>query len=379
MKKNQNGIIIVFLIIGFSIALYYLYGILLSFIFGMLMAFSVNPVILNIQKVFKNKNISVSIFLIVNTCIILLFFMFFTKYINNDFKRLNQSFTLLAANNQENLSHTTKKAKEYITHFYDFEKQEGMSRQYSDSVITFFNNINYSKLDTESIKTSFEKIISIFQSQKDDTEKADSRFSFIFILFSTIGYFILILYQIDYFLKIRTKYFGGKIKSILHNIIDDFNSSFVKYLKLRTKIVLILSLLYVTSFIILDIPGTIFITLLIILLSYIPYFQYIALIPLSISCIVLSTENSPSFLFYFSIVSGVFILASIIEELILNPRIMEKNLGMNPAIMVISVSTWSYLLGIPGLLIGVPMTSLMIILFKHYFLHPYDEVFKTNN
>ena len=373
MKKNQNEIIIAFLIIGFSIALYFLYGILLSFIFGMLMAFSVNPVILSIQKVFKNKNISVSIFLIVNTCLIILFFMFCTKYINNDFKRLNQSFTLLAENNQENLSHTTKKAKEYITHFYDFEKQEGMSKKYSDSVITFLNNINYSKLDTESIKSSFEKIFSIFQSQKDDAEKADSRFSFIFILFSTIGYFILILYQIDYFIKIRTKYFGGKIKSIFHNIIDEFNSSFVKYLKLRTKIVLLLSLLYVTSFIILDIPGTILITLLIISLSYIPYFQYIALIPLSISCIVLSTENSPSFLFYFSIVSGVFILASIIEELLLNPRIMEKNIGMNPAIMVISISTWSYLLGIPGLLIGVPMTSLMIILFKHYFLQPYED------
>ena len=83
------------------------------------------------------------------------------------------------------------------------------------------------------------------------------------------------------------------------------------------------------------------------------------------------------FLFYFCIVLGIFILASIIEELILTPRIMEKNIGINPVIITLAISVWSYLLGIPGLLLAIPMTGLIIILFKQYFLHPYQEVFKT--
>jgi len=250
-------------------------------------------------------------------------------------------------------------------------------KQKSDSAVLSLNNIDYSELDTESIKTSFKRITSVFQSQKSEVKKIKPRFSLTFIFFSTIGYFILILFQLEYFIEIRDKYFNGKIKSMFHTIVDDFNKSFVKYFKLRTKIILLLSPIYIISFVILDMPGTILITILILLLSYISYVQYIALITLSIGCLILSIENSHSFLFYFCIVLGIFILASIIEELILTPRIMEKNIGINPVIITLAISTWSYLLGTIGLLLAIPMTTLMIILFKNYFLYPYKEVFKT--
>ncbi len=148
----------------------------------------------------------------------------------------------------------------------------------------------------------------------------------------------------------------------------------MKYLKLRTKIVLLSSIVYIAAFIILDIPGMILITFFIIILSYIPYLQYLALIPLAIGCIVLSIENSQSFLLFFGIVSGVFVFVSVLEEIILNPQIMEKNIGMNPVIMVLSLSVWGHLLGLPGLLIGIPLTSLFIIYIKRYILPSYEKI-----
>ena len=362
--------------IGFSIAFYYLYGILLPFILGMLLAFSAQPIITRIQKIVKSKGLATSIFLAVNTVLIILFFVFFTNYINRDFKRLNQSFVFLTTKNQKNLNQTTQKVKEYINNLYDIDQVEVLLKHKSDSIINKIKNIDYSELDTESIKTGFEKATAIFRSKKINTEQLKPKFSFLFILCSTIGYFILILYQLDYFTRIRKKYFGGKIKSIFHTIIDDFNQSFVKYLKLKTKIILLLSLIYISTFIILDMPGTILISLLIILLSYISYLQYLALIPLSISCMVLSVENSQSFLFYFSIVIAVFIMASVIEEWLLKPRIMKDNTGINPVIIALALSIWTYLLGMPGGLIAIPMTGLMIIIFKQYFLKPYQEVIK---
>ena len=376
MKNYRNEIIIGVLMIGFSIAFYYLYGILLPFILGMLLAFSAQPIITRIQKIVKSKGLATSIFLAVNTVLIILFFVFFTNYINRDFKRLNQSFVFLTTKNQKNLNQTTQKVKEYINNLYDIDQVEVLLKHKSDSIINKIKNIDYSKLDTESIKTGFEKATAIFQSQKINTEQLKPKFSFLFILCSTVGYFILILYQLDYFTRIRKNYFGGKVKSIFHTIIDDFNQSFVKYLKLRTKIILLLSLIYISTFIILDMPGTILISLLIILLSYISYLQYLALIPLSISCMVLSVENSQSFLFYFSIVIAVFIMASVIEEWLLKPRIMKENTGINPVIIALALSIWTYLLGMPGGLIAIPMTGLMIIIFKQYFLKPYEEVIK---
>ena len=376
MKNYRKEIIIGVLMIGFSIAFYYLYGILLPFILGMLLAFSAQPIIKRIQKIVKSKGLATSIFLAVNTVLIILFFVFFTNYINRDFKRLNQSFVFLTTKNQENLNQTTQKVKEYINNLYDIDQVEVLLKHKSDSIINKIKNIDYSELDSESIKTGFEKATAIFQSQKINTEQLKPKFSFLFILCSTIGYFILILYQLDYFTRIRKKYFGGKIKSIFHTIIDDFNQSFVKYFKLKTKIILLLSLIYISTFIILDMPGTILISLLIILLSYISYLQYLALIPLSISCMVLSVENSQSFLFYFSIVIAVFIMASVIEEWLLKPRIMKDNTGINPVIIALALSIWTYLLGMPGGLIAIPMTGLMIIIFKQYFLKPYQEVIK---
>ncbi len=376
MKNYRNEIIIGVLMIGFSIAFYYLYGILLPFILGMLLAFSAQPIITRIQKIVKSKGLATSIFLAVNTVLIILFFVFFTNYINRDFKRLNQSFVFLTTKNQKNLNQTTQKVKEYINNLYDIDQVEVLLKHKSDSIINKIKNIDYSKLDTESIKTGFEKATAIFQSQKINTEQLKPKFSFLFILCSTVGYFILILYQLDYFTRIRKNYFGGKVKSIFHTIIDDFNQSFVKYLKLKTKIILLLSLIYISTFIILDMPGTILISLLIILLSYISYLQYLALIPLSISCMVLSVENSQSFLFYFSIVIAVFIMASVIEEWLLKPRIMKDNTGINPVIIALALSIWTYLLGMPGGLIAIPMTGLMIIIFKQYFLKPYQEVIK---
>ena len=376
MKNYRNEIIIGVLMIGFSIAFYYLYGILLPFILGMLLAFSAQPIITRIQKIVKSKGLATSIFLAVNTVLIILFFVFFTNYINRDFKRLNQSFVFLTTKNQKNLNQTTQKVKEYINNLYDIDQVEVLLKHKSDSIINKIKNIDYSELDSESIKTGFEKATAIFQSKKINTEQLKPKFSFLFILCSTVGYFILILYQLDYFTRIRKNYFGGKVKSIFHTIIDDFNQSFVKYLKLKTKIILLLSLIYISTFIILDMPGTILISLLIILLSYISYLQYLALIPLSISCMVLSVENSQSFLFYFSIVIAVFIMASVIEEWLLKPRIMKENTGINPVIIALALSIWTYLLGMPGGLIAIPMTGLMIIIFKQYFLKPYQEVIK---
>jgi len=374
IQKYKHEIILAALLISFSFAFYYLYGILFPFILGLLLAFSANPIIIRIKKIVRNRNLATTIFLTVIAGIIFLFFTFLTQYINRDFKRLSKSFTVLASNNKDNLDKAGQKAKEYLGSFYDFDQLESKLKLQSDSVKYDLQKIDTSKLDTESIKGSLEEIISIFQSEDGSDSEKKTGFSIVFMLFSTILYFILILYQFDYFAEIRRKYFSKKISSKFNIIVDDFNQSFVKYFKLRTKIVLLLSLFYITAFIIIDMPGLIIITIVIVLLSYIPYLQYIALIPISIGCLVLSVENNQSFLLFFGIIAGVFIVASIIEELILNPWIMEKNIGMNPVVMILALSVWSYLFGLQGLLIGIPMTSILFIYLKRYFLTSYQEV-----
>lgn len=376
IKKYKHEILIAVLFLGFCIVFFHLYGIILPFILGLVFAFSANPLVSKIQKLVKNRDLATTIFLFLSVGLIVLFFVFFTQYVNRDFKRFNQSFTILASKNQEQLDKTAQKVKKYIGSLYDLEELENTVKVQSDSLLSQLKNIDYTQIDTKTIESSFTQILSLFKGGNEEKQNKESSFGFLFILFSTIGYFVLILYQLDYFISIRNRYTNHKVESGFHLIMADFNETFVRYFKLRTKIILLLSLIYAIAFTILDMPGMILITILIILLSYIPYLQYLTLIPLALSCLVLSVETPLSFLFYFGIVVGVFIIASIIEEMILTPLIMEKNIGMNPVIMVLAVSIWSYIFGLPGLIVGIPLTSLMIIYFKRYFLQSYFEVFQ---
>ncbi len=374
MNNYKHEIILSILFFAFCITFYHLYGIVLPFILGLVFAFAVNPIISKIQWFIKSRDLATTLFLIATIGFTILFFVFFTQYVNRDFQRFNQSFTILASNNQDQLDKTAQKVKDYLGKIYDIEDLQTTFETQSDSIIYQLKNVDYSQIDTETIASSFSKIVSIFRGNDTETPAKQSSFGFLFILFSTIGYFVLILYKMDYFISIRSQYLHDKIKNGFDIILDDFNQTFIKYFKLRTYIVLLLSLIYGIAFTILDMPGLILIIFLITILSYIPYLQYFALIPLALSCLVLSVETPLSFLFYFTIVVVVFIVASIVEELLLTPMIMEKNIGMNPVIMVLALSVWSYIFGLPGLIIGIPLTSLMIIYFKRYFLQSYFEV-----
>ena len=99
LKKYNNVILVTLFLLCFSISFFYLYGIFLPFILGMLLAFSVYPAILRIQKIVKNRNLATTIFLAIKAGGLILFLIFCTRYINRDFKRLNQSFKSLIEDN----------------------------------------------------------------------------------------------------------------------------------------------------------------------------------------------------------------------------------------------------------------------------------------
>ena len=45
---------------------------------------------------------------------------------------------------------------------------------------------------------------------------------------------------------------------------------------------------------------------------------------------------------------------------------MKKEMGMNPALILLSLSVWGALLGIIGMIIALPATALIITYYKRY-------------
>ena len=64
----------------------------------------------------------------------------------------------------------------------------------------------------------------------------------------------------------------------------------------------------------------------------------------------------------------IFIIVQTIEDLFLVPKIMGKVTGMNPAVILLSLSVWGSLIGIVGLIIALPLTTLIISYYKRFIL-----------
>ena len=61
-----------------------------------------------------------------------------------------------------------------------------------------------------------------------------------------------------------------------------------------------------------------------------------------------------------------FIGVQLICDMIVTPKIMGKAMGLNPAILLLSLSVWGALLGFIGLIIALPLTTLLIAYYQRY-------------
>ena len=357
MKKYKSHIIFFSLLSIFILVFYYIGETILPFIIGLLLAYALNPFIKKIQKIIPNRNLAVTFFLFVAVVFIMGSIWGFGNHIVNDFKRLNNAFVTFVDDNSEDIDKTSSKIKSYIEKIYP---QKELEKQ-----LSIESRIDSLNLDSETIKESLSNITSFLGSNEEENEDNNLNYNWFLIIIYSLGYFIYIIYTYNYFENRFEKYFGKKQKKqsnkFLNEMINDFNNTFSTYFRQRSKVVIISSLIFIISFLIIGIPGAIILGIIAGLLCYISHFHYLALIPLLLSCWALSIEQNHSFFLYLALVFAVLIIVSILEELVFFPKIMKDVSSMNPAIMMISLSIWSYVFGTVGLLIALPLTTVLLI------------------
>ena len=52
--------------------------------------------------------------------------------------------------------------------------------------------------------------------------------------------------------------------------------------------------------------------------------------------------------------------------MIVTPKIMGKQMGLNPAVLLLSLSVWGALLGFIGLIVALPLTTLLMAYWQRY-------------
>jgi predicted PurR-regulated permease PerM len=148
--------------------------------------------------------------------------------------------------------------------------------------------------------------------------------------------------------------------------VSDFDSAMNRYFRAQALVAAIVGIFFALGFTLIGLPMGILLGLFIGLLNMVPYLQIIGLIPAVLLALVHALETGGSFWIILALTLLVFVVVQIIQDALLVPRIMGKVTGLNPAMILLSLSIWGKLLGMFGLLIALPMTCLLLAYYRRF-------------
>lgn len=180
-----------------------------------------------------------------------------------------------------------------------------------------------------------------------------------------LGWLIAFLYVIFILLDFD-KYKNGLINLVpkkylpdFYSIVGDLSWSMKRYFRNQALISFLTGLCYVVGFSIVGIPMAVVIGLLCMVLFMVPYLVYVSLIPVTLMCVFKSMETGIDFWTIWLECLTVYAFVEAFSDMVLTPKIMGKAMGLNPAVIFLSLSVWGSLLGLLGMVIALPATTIL--------------------
>ena len=232
-----------------------------------------------------------------------------------------------------------------------------------DKVIAALSEASF--FSSEAFKDALQKLI---PGVMNVISGAWSVVSSIFVLFTVFLYtvFILIDYEkisIGFREMIPTKY-----KKLILGIVNDVESGMNKYFRGQSLVALIVGVLFAIGFRIVGLPMGITVGLFIGVLNLVPYLQTIGIVPVTLLALIQSAETGTNFWFVIGGCAIVFVIVQATQDMFLVPRIMGKAMGLNPAVILLALSIWGSLLGLAGMIVALPFTTIIISYYKRFVL-----------
>ena len=147
---------------------------------------------------------------------------------------------------------------------------------------------------------------------------------------------------------------------------DDIKHNMNRYFRSQALIAACAAVFYCVGFSIVGIPLAIVLGIVVGILYMIPYFQYVTLIPVAAVCFISSMNGDARFWILFGQCGLVYLVSQCICDYVLTPKIMGKSMGLNPAVILLSLSVWGALLGLIGMIIALPLTTLLLAYYQEF-------------
>ena len=194
------------------------------------------------------------------------------------------------------------------------------------------------------------------------------------ILFSVFASFIILLYIVFILLDYEaismgwSKMIPVKYRKFAENLLTDVETGMNKYFRGQALVAFCVGVLFCIGFLIIDFPLAIGLGIFVGVLNLVPYLQIVAFAPTILLAILKAAETGENFWLIILSATTVFVIVQIIQDGFIVPKIMGKITGLNPAIILLSLSVWGSLMGFVGLIIALPLTTLIISYYERFIL-----------
>ena len=183
------------------------------------------------------------------------------------------------------------------------------------------------------------------------------------VLLSIIASMITLLYMFFILLDYETltanwvRIFPKKNRPFWQALMNDVKRELNNYIRGQGMVALCMGIMFCIGFTIIGFPMAIGLGILIGILDLVPYLHTFALIPTAFLAMLKAADTGQSFWLVFGLAFLVFCVVQVITDMVVTPKIMGKAMGLNPAILLLSLSVWGALLGFLGLIVALPLTT----------------------
>ena len=343
-----RGIILGIIVIGILMLFKRLSGVLLPFFIAWLIAYLIYPLVTFFQYRLKLKSRVVSIFcaLLTLTAIGVALFYLLVPPMVQEFGRVKD---LLATyfSNRANDSNIPQTLSEFLKENID---------------IQFLNQLLREESFLNALKEAVPQVWALL------AESVNLLFSF-FTFFLILLYIVFILLDYESISEGWVHLVPQKYRPFITGLLNDMKEGMNRYFRGQAFVAFCVGVLFSIGFLIIDFPLAIGLGLFIGALNMVPYLQLIGFVPTIILAILKTADTGGNFWLILASAIAVFAVVQIIQDGLIVPRVMGRITGLNPAIILLSLSIWGSLMGMLGMIIALPLTTLMLSYYQRFIIN----------
>ena len=351
-----RGIISVIIVLGILYLINYLSSVLLPFFIAWLIAYMTYPMVTFVQHKLRVKNRVASILIVMMSLLVFFTLTAIVLFppIIDEFGKLKELLTAYFIEGSQQ-AHIPGTVANFIKEYINMEQIQ--------------NALTESNL-THTLQSILPKAWSIF------TQSVN-------VIFSIFTAFIVLLYTFFILLDYETIATGwinlvpAKYREMTVRIVNDVKEGMNRYFRGQALVAFLVGVLFSIGFLIIDFPLAIGFGLFIGLLNMVPYLQLIALVPTILLALLKAADTGENFWWILGTALLVFCIVQAIQDAIIVPKVMGKITGLNPAIILLSLSIWGALMGMLGMIIALPCTTIILSYYKRFIKNQEESAIKN--